>query len=243
MKSFLLCSTTLLAAVSLMAADKDDVMSAAQKLGGADNYSWTMTVEIANSQFTPGPMHGKTQKDGLVWLEMTMGDNSLEAFAKAGRGAIKTEDGWEKLDLAASPGGGGGGGGGFNPVRMMGMRLRNFKAPAVQAREIVDSAKDLTKVGDAYAGDLTEEGAKKLMTFGRRGGQGQAPEISKAKGSVKFWLKDGMIVKSQIKVSGTMKNQDGDEVDRDITTTVEIKDVGTTKITVPDEARKKMTTE
>jgi hypothetical protein len=61
MKFFLACSATLLAAVSLMAADKDDVKSAAQKLGDADNYSWTTTMEIANSQFTPGPSHGKPQ--------------------------------------------------------------------------------------------------------------------------------------------------------------------------------------
>jgi hypothetical protein len=241
MKSFFISSTTLLAAVSLLAADKDDVKSAAQKLGDADNYSWTTTMEIANSQFTPGPSHGKTQKDGLVWLDMTFQDNTIEAFAKSGKGAVKTEDGWEKLDLGANPGGGGGGGGGFDPARFMGMRMRNFKAPAAQAEEIVDKTKDLTKVADTYMGDLTEEGAKSLMTFGRRGGQGRAPEISNAKGTVKFWIKDGVISKYQTKVSGTMKNRDGDDVDRDITTTVEIKDIGATKITVPDEAQKKMT--
>jgi hypothetical protein len=236
MKSFLISSATFLAAVSLMAADKDDVKSAAQKLGGADNYSWTMTMEIANSQFTPGPSHGKTQKDGLVWLDVSFGDNTMEAYAKAGKGAVKTEDGWEALDLSANPGGGGGG---FNPTRMMGMRLRNFKAPAVAVEDIVDKTTALAKAGEAYSGDLTEEGAKNLMTFGRRGGQGGG--ISKAKGTVKIWLKDGALTKYQTKVSGTRKNQDGDDVDVDITTTVEIKDVGTTKIAVPDEAQKKMT--
>jgi hypothetical protein len=38
-----------------------------------------------------------------------------------------------------------------------------------------------------------------------------------------------------------MKNRDGDDMDIDRTTTVEIKEVGATKITVPDEAQKKMT--
>jgi hypothetical protein len=239
MKSFFISSTTLLAAVSLLAADKDDVKSAAQKLGDADNYSWTTTMEIANSQFTPGPSHGKTQKDGLVWLDMTFQDNTIEAFAKGGKGAVKTEDGWEALDLSANPGGAGGGGGGFNPARFMGMRLRNFKAPAAALEVMVDKSKDLAKAGDSYSGDLTEEGAKSLMTFGRRGGQ--PADISKAKGTVKIWIKDGGITKYQTKVSGTRKNQDGDDVDMEITTTVEIKDIGTTKIAVPDEAQKKMT--
>jgi hypothetical protein len=235
MKSFLISSAALLAAASLMAADKDDVKSAAQKLGAADNYSWTTTME--SPQFSPGPSHGKTQKDGLAWQDFTMQDNTIEAFAKAGKGAIKTEDGWKSLDEAAKDDGGG-----FNFRRFLVMRLRNFKAPAVQAEEIVDKTKDLTKAEDVFAGDLTEEGAKSLMTFGRRGpgGQGQGPEVSKAKGSVKFWIKNGMLTKYVLKVSGTMKNRDGEDMDMERTTTVEIKDVGTTKITVPDEAQKKM---
>jgi hypothetical protein len=236
MKSLLACSATLLAAASLLAADKDDVKDAAKKLANTDNYSWTSKME--SSQFTPGPSHGKVQKDGLVWQDFTMQDNTVEAFAKEGKGAIKTEDGWQSLDEAAKDDGGGGG---FNFNRFLAMRLKNFKAPAVQAEEIANTTKDLTKVGDLYAGDLTEEGAKSLMTFGRRGGQGQGPEISNAKGSVKFWIKDGVITKYQTKVSGTMKTRDGDDRDIDRTTTVEIKDIGATKITVPDEVQKKMT--
>jgi hypothetical protein len=235
MKSLLLCSTTLLAAASLLAADKDDVKEAAKKLAGADNYSWTTTME--SPQFSPGPSHGKTQSDGLVWLDMTMQDNTIEAFAKDGKGAVKTDEGWQSLDDAGKDDGGGG----FNPSRFMVMRLRNFKSPAAQAAEIADKTKDLAKTDDVYAGELTEEGAKTLMTFGRRGAQGQAPAISNAKGTVKFWIKDGAIVKYQTKVTATMKNRDGDDMDIDRTTTVEIKNVGTTKITVPDDAKKKMT--
>jgi hypothetical protein len=76
------------------------------------------------------------------------------------------------------------------------------------------------------------------MAFPRRGGQ--APPITNAKGSVKFWIKDGVITKYQTKVSGTTKNRDGDDMDIDRTTTVEIKDIGATKITVPDEVKTKM---
>src|SRR5580658_884698 len=127
MKSFLICSTTFLAAVSLLAADKDDVKSAAQHLGGADTYSWTTTM--VSPQFSPGPSHGKTQKDGLVWQDFSVQDNTIEAYAKSGKGAIKTEDGWESLDNAAKDEGGGG----FNFKRFLVTRLRNFKSPAVQA--------------------------------------------------------------------------------------------------------------
>jgi hypothetical protein len=234
MKSLIACST-LLAAVSLLAADKDDVTSAAQKLAAADNYSWTITTE--GGQNNAAPSHGKIQKDGLTWNERTMGDNTIEAYSKGGKGVVKTEDGWEALDLTAAPAPGGGGGN-RNPAGFMGRMLRNFKAPAAQAEDIAGKTKDIAKTDDVYAGDLTEEGAKSLMTMGGRRG-GAAPAISNAKGSVKFWIKDGVITKYVLKVSGT-RTRNGEDTDFERTTTVEIKDIGTTKIAVPDEAKNKM---
>jgi hypothetical protein len=54
---------------------------------------------------------------------------------------------------------------------------------------------------------------------------------------VKFWVTDGALTKYEFKVSGTVSYNGNDrDVDRD--TTTEITDVGTTKVTVPDEARK-----
>jgi hypothetical protein len=238
MKTLIACST-LLAAASLLAADKDDITSAAQKLGDADSYSWTSTSE--GGRFT-GSDQGKIQKDGLAWISTKRGDNTAEAVFKGGKAAVKTEDGWEAVDLTTPPArGGGGGGGGANPARMMGGMLRNFKAPAAQVQDIIEKTKDVTKTGDVYAGDLTEEGAKSLLTRGggRRGGGGQAPPVSNAKGTVKFWLKDGVLSKYELKVSGTV-TRNGEDTDIDRTTTVEIKDIGATKITVPDEAKSKL---
>ena len=48
-----------------------------------------------------------------------------------------------------------------------------------------------------------------------------------------------MLTKYQYNVQGTI-NRNDEDVDIDRTTTVEIKDVGTTKITVPEEAKNKM---
>ena len=130
------------------------------------------------------------------------------------------------------------------------MMLRTLKAPAAQAEDIISKTTAIAKSGDAYAGDLTEEGAKSLLALGgggggRRGGAGGggaggAAAISNPKGSVKFWVTDGMLTKVQIKLSGTRKNQDGDDVAIDRTVTVEIKDIGTTKIDLPDEAKSKL---
>jgi len=78
------------------------------------------------------------------------------------------------------------------------------------------------------------------LTFGfggRRGGNQNQP--TDAKGSVKFWITDGVVTKYQFKVSGK-REFNGETRDIERTTTVEIKDIGTTKIEVPDEAKKKL---
>jgi hypothetical protein len=224
----------LAASTPLLAADstgKDDVKSATEKLAAADNYGWTTTVESA--QFTPGPSHGKTEKGGFTYVDFSMQDNTIKAVVKDGKGAIKTEDGWQSLVDAAKESGDGG----FNPRVFLARRMQNYKLPAVEAQDLASKAKDLAKSNDVYSGDLTADGVKSLMTFGRRGGQG--PSVANAKGSVKFWIKDGVLTKYQFNVQGTI-NRNGEDMDIDRTTTVEIKDVGTTKVTVPDEAKGKI---
>jgi hypothetical protein len=237
MKRNILIGTLALVAGSLIAADaspKDDVINAAKKLAEKSNYSWRSTVEAAGGGGrTGGPTDGKTEKGGYTCLSMTRGDNTIEAYIKGDKGAIKTPDGWQSLAEAADTSGGQPGPGAF-VARM----LRTFKAPAAQAEDLASKTKELKKDGDACASELTEDGAKSLLTFGGRGGA-NAPEVSDAKGSAKFWIKDGVLSKFEIKVQGKV-SFNGNERDVDRTTTVEIKDVGTTKIEVPEDAKKKM---
>jgi hypothetical protein len=209
----------------------------------ADNgsYSWKSTMDLGpNSQFTPGPTEGKIDKDGYTWLSVTMNDNTSEGAKKGDKVAVKGEDGWQSASEVSGDGGGGGGGG--NPATFMARRMANLKPPAAEVQDLISKVKDITKDGDTYSGELTEEGAKSLLTmgFGRRGGAGgNRPAPTDAKGSVKFWIKDGALTKYQSKVSGK-RERNGEEVEIERTTTVEIKDVGATKVSLPDEAKKKL---
>ncbi len=227
-------------AASLLAADaKEEVKAAAKKLADASGYSWKSTTEMGGGgggRFG-GPTEGKALKDGTICLVMTRGDNTFEAIKKGDKGAFKTQDGWQSM--ADAPPAAGGGGGQGNPGRFMGRMFQNYKAPADEAGEMVGKVKSLKKEGDAWVGELTEEGAKSFMTFGRGGGGGNAPEISGAAGTVKFWAKDGVLSKYEYNLKGSM-NFNGNERQLDRTTTVEIKDVGTTKVEVPAEAKSKM---
>jgi hypothetical protein len=227
-----------LLAGSLLAADvgpKDEIKNAAKKLA-ENSYGWKTTIQVpesVGSQFRPGPTEGKFSKDGTVLLTMTRGDATIEAVLKGEKGALKTDEGWKSLAELTE--------GGAQPSRgtFMARMLRAFKHPAAQAQEPLASAKDLKKTDGAYGSDLTEEGAKRLLTFGGRPG-GQAPEPKGAKGSVKFWMKEGMLIKYEFNVQGKIVGRDDQEFDINRTTTVEIKDVGSTKLEVPEEAKKKL---
>jgi hypothetical protein len=230
MKRIAFLATTLLCSGSLLAADsnlKDDVTKAAKALEGKPNYSWKATYVVPDdSPFHPGPTEGKVQKDGLTDVKLSFNDNTTEFFVKGEKAAITNPDGgWQSLsELDGSEG----------PGRFFAGMIRNFKTPAAQAAETAGAVKEMKKDGDVYSGDLTEEGAKALLTFRRGGGT-----ASNAKGSAKFWIKDGALTQFEFKVTGHV-SWDGGDMDVDRKTTVEVKDVGTTKIEVPEDAKKKM---
>jgi hypothetical protein len=224
---------TLLAGALLAAnaAPKEDVTAAAKALADKSNYAWKQTVENAGGGGAGGgTSEGKIEKDGLLWLSLAMRDNKIEALRQGNKGALKTPEGWQSMSEVA--------GGDSGPATYAARRLQTYKAPAVQAEELAGKVKELKQDGDVYAGELTEEGAKSLLTFGGRGG-GNAPEVSGAKGAVKFWVKDGVLAKYEIKVQGKV-SFNGNDRDVDRTTTIEIKDIGSTKIEVPEEAKKKL---
>ncbi|HEU0040520.1 MAG TPA: hypothetical protein VFR76_14740 [Verrucomicrobiae bacterium] len=228
-KTILILAVTALAS-SLLADSKEEVTSAAKKLGEKANYSWKTTVVVPESaQFKPGPTEGQTEKDGFTYVKMTFRDNTMQAVIKGDKAAFTNQDGDWRTPAEAE--------GDQGPGRFVAGMVRNLKTPAVQAAEIAAGTKELKKDGDVLSSDLTEDAAKTLMRFRRGGGDG--PTISNAKGSVKFWVKDGVLSKYEFKVTGKM-DFNGNDIDVDRATTVEIKDVGTTKVEVPEGAKKKL---
>ena len=217
-----------------------------ESLADGGNYSWTQNVENANGNngFGGGPSEGKT-KDGFVYTSRTFNDNTFETVVKGTNFAMNRGDGWQSAEEMAQANGGGGGGGfrgGGGFARFGGQTplttLSNVLADIPESSKLV-----------ALCWRPDEAGAKAVaQPFGRggRGGGGGGgggggftpPEVTDAKGSVRIWLKDGTLSKYEVKVTGKTTNRDGDPVDIDRTTTVEIKDVGSTKI--PDEAMKKI---
>jgi hypothetical protein len=217
-----------LAATALAAADADlvtQVKNAAKKLADQPNYSWTTTSksEGSGSNFRMGPVEGKTEKGGYTCITGSIGENKFEVAMKGDKFAVKREDTWESGDDLAQEN------------NWMARRFKDYKAPAAEAEDLVAKVKELRKTDDrALAGEMTEAGAKEVFSrWGRRA------EPTGAKGSAKFWLNDGVLVKYEYNLQGkiTVNNEERD-INR--TTTVEFKDVGKTKVDVPAEAKKKL---
>ena len=232
MKKNLLSGIVTMLSASLMvacASPKDDVINASTTLGNQTNYAWQATVEVpADAQFKPGPTDGKTEKGGYTTLSFNFGDNTTEAVTRGTNGVIKTEDGWKTLTEAMKDDGSGG----FNPAAFIARIVQKYKTPAAEAASLADAAKELKQDADSISGDLTDAGAKAQLSFGRA-------TITDPKGSVKFWVKDGKLVKYQFHLLGTA-DFNGNSFDIDRTTTVVIRDVNATKIDVADDVKKKL---
>lgn len=238
MKKYLLLGVLGLLAGPLFGAGTSpeaEVTTAAKKLAGEKNYSWEVTITNVNgSGFRFGPNEGKIEKGGYTWYSMTMNDNTTEIVMKGTNAAVNTPDnGWQTRAEATAgsdqPG----------PAMFLARMLGNFQTPPKQAEDLAANAKEIKATDGAYVGDLTASGAKELLTFRRGRNDDNGPTVSNPKGSVKFWVKAGLLTKYQFNLQGTI-NFNGNDFDVNRTTTVEIKDVGSTKITLPAAARKKL---
>jgi hypothetical protein len=215
--------------VLAQAAGSDELAKAIKKLADAGNYGWTMTME--SPQFNIGPTTGSINKDGLSVVSRTWGDNTFRSVYQGEKAATETQEGWRSLkELEADDA--------ENRSRFLARMLRGFQPPAAEAEGLLKAAGNPTLAEGAFSGELAEEKVKELLSFRGRGGGGAA-DVSNAKGSVKFWTENGMLKKYQYSVKGTVSFNDQDR-DVDRTTTVEIKDVGSAKVEVPEEAKAKL---
>lgn len=207
---------------------KFDLKDALKKLAAAPNYSWTLTARSEGSAASgrQGPIEGKTEKDSFTILSGTAGETPFQAAAKGDRVAVNYADEWVIVEEDSEETG------------RIARRLKGVRSPLSVAEDMAGKVRELKKETDGpLSGDLSAEAALKLFqTLGRR-----AAEATEAKGSAKFWLKDGALAKYEFTVKGAITLRgDNREVDISRTVTVEFKDVGVTKVTLPEEAKKKL---
>jgi hypothetical protein len=235
MKTAILLTFVGFAAAPLLAADPaEEVKAAAQKLTGK-GYAWTAKVESPQGDRGRafGPASGKIDASGVTYLAWQGRDSKTEAIKKGDKFVLKTGDEWQTASELEDD----------NRARFTARRVENFRAPAQEVGELAGKVKGLKKEGEAYTGELSQEALKEMYTFRRRSGDsgGSGTDVSGLKGTAKFWVKDGVLSKYETHVKGTMTfGQDNREIEVDRTTTYEITDIGTAKVDMPAEAKKKL---
>jgi hypothetical protein len=189
--------------------------------------------------------------------------NEVEAvFKGADRCVIQTDDGWKtpaeiaaqpRVDQSpAGPPGGGYPGVGFpgapsrrsrqdpgaTPPPYSNLQL-NLGLPHEEIGIIVGSHTEITADGDVVTGTLSETGAKLLLVHP---GQNELTPL-KAAGTFRLWVRDGALVKYELKLTGTLAVETPNarrQVTVNQTSTTEVKTVGRTTFVVPAEARQKL---
>ncbi len=244
MKQRVIFGTLLLAAGSLLAASpKDEVAAAASTLGSQPNYSWENdTVSISGGGRFTVTNQGKTEKGGCTWVDLIRGNVANEAFLAGNKCIVQSFDmGWVSLDdLAKEPAEINGA---PNPNQYLVRNLTNYKLPDNVAADLASKAAALKEQGDGLGGslvegNLTEDGAKAMLLTGRSGST-DGLVVSAAKGSLKFWLSNGLLMKFEFHVTGTI-SFNGSSRDIDRTTTVVIRDVSSTRVNIPSDIKAKL---
>jgi hypothetical protein len=244
MKTRMAVLATFVAMASLAQADprrddKDAVKAAVHQLSQQANYSWTVFVsrdEETDERFAFGPCEGRAEKGGCTWIR-TKDTTPIEAVFKGGKMAVRLEDGWaSEKEL---------GGQGRRRAQAGAAVIRSLKGyphPPAQAEELFKHAMELKSVVAGYfTSPLGAEEAKDLLHRSLRT-SGRAPKISDAAGTVAFWVKDGILVKYETHLQGTVTfDPSGSPTwSANSTRTVELYSIGTTKVDLPDDALKKL---
>lgn len=224
---FLLAGALVCVGTAWAGSPKTEVADAARKLAEEPGYSWISTPKMPREGgFRQGPTEGKTERDGPTHIVVSFNENVLEAAYQGDRSVIKWEGAWRAPDELSG-----------NRSRLA-RRYTTLRAPAQEAEDLVLFSKGLKKISDdTYTGELTADGVKHVLAQGGR----DDIEVKNAKGSVTFWLKQGALDRYEFVTQGTMIYGQGDRViEIDRTTTVIIQNVGRIKVSLPEDASKKL---
>lgn len=213
----------------LCAAQNEELTQAAKQAAETTNYTFKTTLSRVGGGGggNGGPQALEAKVDGDNPIQFKGG--KIEAYKKGEKLVTKNQEGsWAE---AQPPQKGAEKEKGAKAVQL----LRGVKAPHEELAGIDASFKEAKKDEketecSVWSGDLTDEAAKKFA--------GRAGNKMTTTGSAKIWIHaDGSIVKYEITLTIKGENNKG-PVDQTVTKTVEISEVGSTKVEMPDEVKK-----
>jgi hypothetical protein len=212
------------------ASPQEDVLAAIAALGSQTNYSWKTTVQFGLLH-SASSLYGRTIKDGYtIFSTNPINDRGIPdvpaILIRGTNAAVQTvARSWQSAaDVLRDQGTR------STPAWALAHTAQNLKTPAVLAASLAAQAQDWLAGTNGISSVLNAESVTSLL--GDR-----LPPSSNRLVRVTFWITDGRLAKYQWHATG-MTTFNGSSRDMDRTATTEIMYVNTTKIEVPDEARK-----
>jgi len=210
------------------------VVKAASRLAAASGYAWKTFTQTGQGGLRAGQFEGRATREGVVYLSSISVEPGAEAYLKDGKGVIRRLGVWETLKEAALSTNTQAG-----AMRWLGRMLQSYQAPAAEATELATRSTNLRRESEAITGILTEEAVRGIIgRWGVRVGDAE-PQVSEPRGVVKFWVQDGVLTRYEYRVSAVLA-LDGNRKNVDRTTTVELEQIGSATVELPEEARAKL---
>ena len=184
-------------------------------------------------------VEGKSDGNGLTFVSVVLTNRTVQGYVLGNKAYVTSaQRSWKAEPLLAK---------GESPGALMTRLVRSVTPPSQEIDLLLSHKEKIEKNGDVFSGDLPESVAKKLFEGSeRRSGKAEAAErkavrkeANAARGNVTLWTKEGVVTKYEIRLIGKI-DLDGKEAEVMRTRTIEIKDIGTTKIDVPEKARRKL---
>lgn len=224
---------------SLFGGGDEELDKAAAKAAAMDNYTFKVTTKIEGiGKGTPGDKPTVVQVQKETPWHITAGDT--EAYRSGETVVTKSDEDWKKLEAPAKPEKGTKPD--FRQIALQG--LKTMKTAGEMLKEVGTKIKEVKREdsdgGKCFSGELTPEAAKEFgaVSMGKGGGGGGKGPVLEYTGTIKVYVNGtGDVTKLEITTEGkgTIKEK---EVTIKKSQTIEISDVGTTKVEIPEDAKK-----
>lgn len=196
---------------------------AIEQLDQQTSYRWTTeSVVPEDVRFRSGPDAGVKLRGGVTHVTRYFGPRSMQVVIEDDKAAVTSRDGrWETVSLSDQ---------GYGSGSFAASIVWDTQTPVAEANELVSALTSLDKDGDVLIGTLTADAAVAHLAM-RRGND----SVRDAMGTVRFSINDGLLTNYVLRVEGTLVDDDQPRKTwRQIT--MEVKDVGTAKLELPNGA-------
>lgn len=213
---------------AMLALQSDELAEAAKKTAASESYTFKTELKAGKGKNQPGAIEGRFQKDQPLALKA----GAAEGFKKAGAIVYKDGEEWKRLEKAAKgekkqqPTAAA-----FASIKLPHEEIENFEKNFEKVEKAAEKDKDCT----LWTGTLTPTAAHTLVSTGSKA---EGKTTATYTGTAKVWVNaQGAVVRYEIVSHMKGENKKG-PVESDITKTVEISEVGSTKVEVPEAAKK-----